>query len=128
MTTSRLLSCASLLLALGAGCNETQHYGGGSERDAAMTRQHTSAANGRDSGADGLDAGSDAGKDEVDAAPPWPDAPPLRNPVDMADLELGKKALMLMGSPAVGADGSCNDCHSIGRATLSHWRELTATP
>src|SRR5688572_28375989 len=90
MTTSRLLSCASLLLALGAGCNETQHYGSEAERDAAMD-----PIDERDSGADELDAGSDAGKAEVDAAPPWPDAPPLRNPVDMADLELGKNALML---------------------------------
>jgi hypothetical protein len=109
-----------MCLVLGAGCNETQKYGQEPEHDAS-----TDPVDGDDSGAGKNDAGLDAGE-EMDAAPPWPDAPALRNPVDLPDLELGKQALTLMGAPAVGADGSCSDCHSIGRSTLSHWRELTA--
>ena len=35
------------------------------------------------------------------------------------------QALTLMGSSAVGAEESCSSCHSLGRATLSHWRQLT---
>src|SRR5687768_11415641 len=116
MTTSRLLARFSVLLALGVGCNKTQDYRPSAEHDASMD-----PVDGDDAGTGKLDAGSDAG-DEPDAAPPWPDAPPLRNPVNLPDLELGRKALELMGSPAVGADGSCNECHAVGRSTLSHWR------
>jgi hypothetical protein len=30
-----------------------------------------------------------------------------------------------MGSAAVGAEGSCNNCHSLGRPTLTRWHSLT---
>jgi hypothetical protein len=43
----------------------------------------------------------------------------------MLDLQLAKKALGVMGSAAVGAEGSCRTCHAISRPTLSKWRYLT---
>jgi hypothetical protein len=52
-------------------------------------------------------------------------APPLRLPVEAADTALARDALALMGSAAVGAEGSCRECHSIGRPTLTRWSALT---
>ncbi len=87
------------------------------------------------------DAGLDGGAPALDAAVPgddgsvpdagplgdagWPIAPALHNPVAMLDVPLAKKALGIMGSAAVGAEGSCRSCHAISRPTLSKWRFLT---
>jgi len=52
-------------------------------------------------------------------------APLLRNGVALADDDLARQVLTLMGSAAVGAQGSCSNCHSIGRPTLTRWQRLT---
>jgi len=49
-------------------------------------------------------------------------APLLRNGVALADDDLARQVLTLMGSAAVGAQGSCSNCHSIGRPTLTRWQ------
>jgi hypothetical protein len=51
--------------------------------------------------------------------------PPLRDPVSLTDAELGREALTLMGSAAVGSTGSCSSCHTLGRPTLTRWALLT---
>src|SRR6185436_6259743 len=35
------------------------------------------------------------------------------------------QALALLGAPAVNGTGTCKNCHSLGRPTLSHWSQLT---
>ena len=63
-----------------------------------------------------------------------PDAPPdaaptppvFRNPVDLADDELARQALALLGGPVDGARASCNTCHGITRAQMVHWRTLSS--
>ena len=52
-------------------------------------------------------------------------APALREPVELSDTELAERALTLMGSAAVGASGSCSNCHALGRPTLTRWARLT---
>jgi hypothetical protein len=54
----------------------------------------------------------------------WP-APALRGAVALTDDDLARQALALMGSADVGAEGSCRNCHSLGRPTLTEWRRLT---
>jgi hypothetical protein len=51
--------------------------------------------------------------------------PALRNGVALADDDLARQALTLMGSAVVGAAGSCSACHSLGRPTLTRWQVLT---
>jgi hypothetical protein len=125
MNTLRSLACVGLLLALGPGCPDPDHA---PRRDGSVEPVDTGDAG--DTGLDAsepplADAGHDAGAAERDAAPPWPDAPALRNPVSLPDAELAVQALTLMGSAAVGAEGRCRDCHALGRSTLSRWRELS---
>jgi hypothetical protein len=90
--------------------------------------------NGDDSGMIDPPVGDDGGTPDDDGGTPdagpiddggFPLAPPLRNPVLMQDLPLAKKALGIMGSAAVGAEGSCRTCHAISRPTLSKWRSQT---
>jgi hypothetical protein len=52
-------------------------------------------------------------------------APPLRRVVSRGDETLARDALELLGSSAVGAEGSCRNCHSLGRPTLTRWAALT---
>lgn len=73
------------------------------------------------SGSGGTDGGSGSSSG-TDGS--W-SAPPLRGPVEGADADLARDALALMGSAAVGAEGSCRMCHSIGRPTLTRWSALT---
>jgi hypothetical protein len=51
--------------------------------------------------------------------------PPLRDGVVLNDGDLARQALGVLGSSAVGAEGSCRSCHSLGRPTLSRWSTLT---
>ncbi len=51
--------------------------------------------------------------------------PVLRSAVISADDALAPDALALMGSAVVGAEGSCANCHSLGRPTLTRWLSLT---
>ncbi|HVZ33963.1 MAG TPA: hypothetical protein VG963_16160, partial [Polyangiaceae bacterium] len=51
--------------------------------------------------------------------------PALRDAVTLADDDLAHQALQLLGSSAVGASGSCSNCHSLGRPTLTRWAKLT---
>jgi hypothetical protein len=55
-----------------------------------------------------------------DASPP-----PLRHGVGLDDAALARQALDVLGSSAVGAEGRCRNCHSLGRPTLSRWSSLT---
>lgn len=52
-------------------------------------------------------------------------APALRSPSTLADEELAREALGIMGSAVVGAEGSCRTCHSLGRPTLTRWSQQT---
>jgi hypothetical protein len=59
--------------------------------------------------------------------PPAPrEAPALRGSVRANDATVARQALELLGSSAVGSSGSCSTCHSLGRPTLTRWRELTS--
>lgn len=51
--------------------------------------------------------------------------PVLRGAVMLSDDEVAREALAALGSTAVGAEGSCRNCHSLGRPTLSRWSALT---
>ncbi len=74
-----------------------------------------------------LEPGEGGGSAIDPGAPASPlTSPPLRNPVTLADAELARQALTLLGSSAVGAQGSCRSCHSLGRPTLTRWAQLTA--
>jgi hypothetical protein len=97
--------------ALGPGCFWDDFWDG----DDAVVSQ------GPDAGTP--DAGANAGDPETQQ--PWPSAPILRNEVTAADEALGRQALALMGSAAVGAQGSCRSCHALGRPTLTRWSKLT---
>lgn len=67
------------------------------------------------------DGGGGSAGNAQDGSPP-----PLRDSVALDDADLARQALALLGSSAVGAEGSCRNCHSLGRPTLSHWSRLTA--
>jgi hypothetical protein len=56
--------------------------------------------------------------------PTW-SPPALRHAVALPDEELARQALAALGSAAVGADGSCRNCHALGRPTLTRWLSLT---
>jgi hypothetical protein len=66
-----------------------------------------------------------ADPDGVAAQGPSGPAPALRGSVDLGDEALARQALELLGSSAVGATGSCSNCHSLGRPTLTRWLQLT---
>jgi hypothetical protein len=55
----------------------------------------------------------------------WGTTPALREAVALSDGELAQQALTLLGSSAVGGSGSCSNCHTLGRPTLTHWAQLT---
>ncbi|MBL8742360.1 MAG: hypothetical protein JNK04_14730, partial [Myxococcales bacterium] len=56
----------------------------------------------------------------------WPEAPVLRNPVDMPDAELAYQSLLLMGVGKVGSKAStCSECHDIHNGLLEMWRTQT---
>lgn len=99
-------SVLSVLLALGtaAGCDD----------DPAIEDRTTGNAAGVSRDPDGSATDGE-----------W-DAPALRHPVALSDDELAERALTLMGSAAVGASGSCGNCHAIARPTLTRWARLTA--
>ena len=52
-------------------------------------------------------------------------APALRAGLALSDEALAEQALTLLGSGAVGAQGSCSNCHALGRPTLTRWAQLT---
>lgn len=55
-------------------------------------------------------------------------APPLRNPVDMADDALAYQSLLLMGYEPLGATTTtCSECHSINKGLMGYWKTLTDT-
>lgn len=62
---------------------------------------------------------------EGEELPSW-SPPALRQAVALPDDELARAALKSMGSAAVGAEGSCRNCHTLGRPTLTHWLSLTS--
>jgi hypothetical protein len=69
---------------------------------------------------DPMDAGSGGAAPEE-----WGTPPILFNRIALEDDELGPAVLALMGSSAVGSAGSCANCHTLGRPTLTHWLQLT---
>jgi hypothetical protein len=73
-------------------------------------------------------AASDAGHDA--ATTPLPDAavetaPTFRNAIDLADAELARQALRLMGATQAGGSGSCADCHAMTRDNIAHFRTIS---
>jgi len=52
-------------------------------------------------------------------------SPSLRRAVTRSDDEVANEALRVLGSSAVGAEGSCRSCHTLGRPTLTRWSSLT---
>jgi hypothetical protein len=52
-------------------------------------------------------------------------SPLLRDAIALPDDQVAREALRVLGSSAVGADGSCRDCHTLGRPTLTRWSSLT---
>ncbi len=57
----------------------------------------------------------------------WGLAPPFRTPLpDIADEDLARMALRILGSPAAGATTEyCNQCHSLTRGRIRYWRALS---
>lgn len=53
--------------------------------------------------------------------------PPLRDTLALSDGDVARQALAVLGSATVGAEGSCSNCHSLGRPTLTRWLSLTRT-
>jgi hypothetical protein len=51
--------------------------------------------------------------------------PLLRDPVTLSDDELAREALGVLDGSSAGADGSCRNCHTLGRPTLTRWASLT---
>jgi hypothetical protein len=51
--------------------------------------------------------------------------PALRDPVTLSDDELAPEALGILDGSTAGSDGSCRNCHTLGRPTLTHWARLT---
>lgn len=70
-------------------------------------------------GRGGRDAGGSGG---LRAPGEIGEAPVLSSSMSLGDDELAQRALTLLGSAAVGAEGSCRNCHSLGRATLTRWQ------
>jgi hypothetical protein len=52
-------------------------------------------------------------------------SPALRGSVALSDGEVAREALRVLGSSAVDAEGSCSNCHTLGRPTLTRWSRLT---
>jgi hypothetical protein len=141
------------ILAL-AGCDDGAVIMGATPNDAARKREESDAPAAMDgsgapgaAGASGSDvegapaaggsgaphtavggvSGGAIGEQEGQEKPPidWSSPPDLVERVSLADEELARQALALMGSSAVGAAGSCAGCHSLGRPTLTRWLQLT---
>jgi opacity protein-like surface antigen len=107
--------CASLSGLLGcgdddAGSNPDLGSGdGGGSRDAAP-----------------MDAAPDAEPADLGVDMPPDPVPPFRNPVALADDELARQALRILGAPEAGATTRvCNECHSVTRARINQWRVLS---
>jgi hypothetical protein len=129
-------SALMLVVALAGGCAEADH----SRRDdplpvlpfPGVAPMHDAQGEGRES-ADMLGGSSDVptppaleeAAEMNDVGLVFGPAPSLRNSVALADDVLARQVLELMGSAAVGAQGSCSNCHSIGRPTLTRWQRLT---
>jgi hypothetical protein len=52
-------------------------------------------------------------------------SPALRRNVALSDDEVALEALRVLGSSAVDGEGSCRNCHTLGRPTLTRWATLT---
>jgi hypothetical protein len=52
-------------------------------------------------------------------------SPALRGAVALSDDEVALEALRVLGSSVVDAEGSCRNCHTLGRPTLTRWSRLT---
>jgi hypothetical protein len=74
---------------------------------------------------------TDTGVPPTDSGTPTPDAwslaPAFRNPhPEIADADLARMALRILGSPAAGATTTyCNECHSLSRGRIRYWRALS---
>ena len=104
----------AVLLALVAGCSGDDppgDQGGGASSGVVDVGD----GNGGSSGSSGGSGGSGS----------FASSPPLRDPVTLADAELAREALRLLGSSEVGGNGPCKNCHSLGRPTLTRWAKLT---
>jgi hypothetical protein len=73
---------------------------------------------------DGAVLGEPGSVDGASKSGPW-SAPALRDPVWLSDDDLAREALGVLDGSAVGADGSCRNCHTLGRPTLTRWATLT---
>jgi hypothetical protein len=105
---------SAVLLAVVAGCSEDD----------------PGAAQGGDGGSSIVDVSGNGGSSGSSAgngggAGAFATSPPLRDPVMLADADLAQEALGLLGSSAVGGNGPCKNCHSLGRPTLTRWAKLT---
>ncbi|MEM9491941.1 MAG: hypothetical protein AAGC55_22540, partial [Myxococcota bacterium] len=100
--------CGSLL-----GCGDDGDDDGTTEPDATVSPEPDAGP--------GVDA-----EPEPDTAtePDAAVAPALRNPVDLSDSELASQALDILGQSATGPE-NCQQCHSLTRQELRHWRALT---
>jgi hypothetical protein len=113
----------SFVLGLGLACGGSKETPSGSSGGGGSD---TGGTSGTDQGGTGGDPGT-AGKTGASGNDSGTslEAPPLRNAVTLSDDDLAHQALELLGSSAVGASGSCHNCHSLGRPTLTSWSKLT---
>src|SRR5262245_26730956 len=95
---------ALLLAALAAGCSDDADTLGGPDDPESVD-------------VDGPEGGGGAGGSGAGNGS-WPEAPALRGNVTLGDDALARQALGLLGSSAVGGQGVCRNCHSLGRPTL----------
>lgn len=114
-----LALCSSVVCAGVFACGDDEPQGTGGSGGTETTTTTTSSSSATTTGAGGQ--GGQGGEEPILA-------PPLRNPVDMADDELAYQSLLLMGYEALGATTTtCTTCHSINRGLLTFWRDLTDT-
>jgi hypothetical protein len=106
-----------LLLVIGAGCSDDPSTpdpdGNEIVNVAPPDGSGGSAGSGGGTGGMGGSSGSSGA------------VPLLRDPVSLGDDALARQALALLGAPAVNGTGTCKNCHSLGRPTLSRWSQLT---
>lgn len=69
---------------------------------------------------------TEPGDGDRDEAAEGRSSPALRGGVTLSDGELARQALSVLGSSSADAKGSCRDCHTLGRPTLTRWSRLTA--
>ncbi|MEY4547156.1 MAG: hypothetical protein RL685_3351, partial [Pseudomonadota bacterium] len=131
------MTASALLLALCAACGDTTRQvpdpgepqvGEPDDKSGEDTTPPTpDGPPGIDPGPDSPDPNQPGPNPDNPDAPDgvWMPGPPLRNALTLPDAELAQQALTLLGSSAVGASGSCRNCHSLGRPTLTRWSQLT---